>query len=309
MEQSMTDQPVPPGRMRILVTGGTGMLGHKMFQVLRARFPDTTATIQGSLADPAIRRVDLFQEGQVLDRLDAADFCRLGKRLQEIKPDVIINCAGVIKQRAEAVDPATSIAINTLLPHRLAGMCAAWGGRLIHFSTDCVFSGCRGSYREEDCSDAKDLYGRTKYLGEVAAPNALTLRTSIIGRELFHFTGLLEWFLAQSHRKAPGYIRAFYSGVTTNHLAEVVMDLIEHHPSLSGIYQVASRTISKYDLLSLLREAFRLDIEVVPEGQLFCDRSLVGEKFEHATGYRCPPWLALVQQLAQDSTPYEQWRA
>lgn len=296
-------------KMRILVLGATGMLGHKVFQTLRGRFPGVIATMQGSLTDSAISKIGLFQGAQVIEHFDATDWCALNTRLQEIKPDVTVNCTGVIKQRIEAQAALPSISVNALLPHKLAEICGTWGGRIIHFSTDCVFSGRKGNYREEDVSDAEDLYGRSKYLGEVATANALTLRTSVIGRELFHFTGLLEWFLAQNHNKVPGYTRVRYSGVTTNHLAEVVADLLEKQPRLSGVYQVAGQTISKHDLLCLVRDAFRLDIEIVPDAELSCDRSLNGGRFQRAAGHAGPPWPALVEQLASDPTPYAAWRA
>jgi dTDP-4-dehydrorhamnose reductase len=184
-------------------------------------------------------------------------------------------------------------------------MAARWGGRVIHFSTDCVFSGKRGGYTEEDPSDGEDLYGKTKFLGEVAVANALTLRTSIIGRELTEHRSLLDWFLAQNHNTVRGYRRVIYSGVTTNYLAELVASIIQEHPGLHGMYQVASEPISKYNLLSLLRDAYRLDVEIVPDDGEVSDRSMKGDKLLAAIGYRCPPWPVLVRQLAEDDTPYE----
>ncbi|MGA2988810.1 MAG: sugar nucleotide-binding protein, partial [Terriglobia bacterium] len=147
------------------------------------------------------------------------DFNALEATLSALRPDYVVNCVGVIKQRTEAISPIPSITINSLLPHKLAQMAARWGGRIIHFSTDCVFSGKRGWYTEEDPSDAEDLYGRSKFLGEVVVANALTLRTSIIGRELVEHRSLLDWFLAQNHKTVHGYRRVIYSGVTTNYLA------------------------------------------------------------------------------------------
>lgn len=296
------------GAPRILVLGGAGMLGHKMFQTLQRRYPETTCTLQGTLAGGPYHRVDLFRHGRVLENVNAADLPALEGLLAEHRPDYVVNCIGIVKQRTEAKAYIPSITLNSLLPHRLAEACSRWGGRVIHFSTDCVFSGRRGHYTEDDPSDAEDLYGKTKSLGEVAAENTLTLRTSIIGRELAHFQSLLEWFLAQNHATIKGFRRAWYSGVTTNHLAEVVSWLIAEHPGLSGLYQVASATISKYDLLRLLRDAYRLDVAIVPDDNFFCDRSLVGERFREATGYTCPTWPDLVAELAADPTPYEDWR-
>ncbi len=288
------------------------MLGHKMFQILRQRFPDTFGTIRGWITDRQIQKVDLFRHGRIIEEMDAGDFNALEAFLKSRQPQVIVNCIGIVKQRATAEDALQSITINSLLPHQLAMICAEWNGRLIHISTDCVFNGQRGGgsgYSETDMADANDLYGRSKRLGEVTVENALTLRTSIIGRELSNFTSLLEWFLSRNRSEVKGYKRALYSGVTTNHLAEVVGDIIEHHPQLSGLYHVASQTICKYKLLCMLRDAFRLDIEITPDEHFFCNRSLNGERFRQATGYVPPSWSELVSQLANDPTPYETWRS
>lgn len=292
--------------MNILILGGAGMLGHKMVQTLRDRLPDVWCTVREPLSG-----VSLFTEANVIRHVDAADWPALERLLCDRRPRVIVNCVGVIKQRALAKSAVPSITLNALLPHRLAELCAEWDGRLIHFSTDCVFSGERGHYSEDSESDARDLYGRTKFLGEVTAPNALTVRTSILGRELTHFHSLLEWLLSQNHRQIKGYTRAFYSGVTTNYIAELVARLLDpqvRQPRLSGLYQVTGHTISKFELLRLLRDAFRLDVDIVPEDTFFCDRSMQGEKFIQATGFSPPPWAELVAQLAADKTPYEEWR-
>jgi dTDP-4-dehydrorhamnose reductase len=298
----------PLNRTEIVVLGGTGMLGHKMFQRLRKRFPETYCTIRGSIDDLPLCNVDIFHSGQVLEHCDLTDLTALERFLAQHRPRFVVNCAGIIKQRSASKDAVTSIRTNALLPHQLSEICERWDARLIHFSTDCVFSGKRGNYREDDMADAADLYGRTKFLGEVANGHALTLRTSIIGRELIHGQSLLEWFLSQNHRRVYGYRRALFSGVTTNQLADLVSDLVEERADLSGLYQVTNQTISKFDLLCLLREAYELDIEVVPDDEFFCDRSLRGDRFEAATGYSRPPWEELVAQLANDDTPYEEWR-
>jgi dTDP-4-dehydrorhamnose reductase len=295
-------------QMEILVLGGTGMLGHKMFQRLRKRFPDTYCTVRGSVRDANLEHIELFQAGNVCEWVDAADYAPLKRSLRDRQPKVIVNCMGIVKQRQEAQEALPSILVNALLPHQLAETCSAWGGRLIHISTDCVFNGRRGGYRETDITDGEDLYGRSKALGEVTAESALTLRTSIIGRELFHLQSLLEWFLAQDHARVRGYQRAMYSGTTTDQLAAVVGDIIKNHPLLTGLYQVTGPTVSKFELLSLLREAYALDVEIIPDDQFFCDRSMSGEKFRAATGYVSPEWPELAAELVSDETPYEQWR-
>lgn len=291
----------------IVILGGTGMLGHKVFQTLQSRFPGTICIIRQLASDAPYCRIPMFQTRQVIESVDAFDFQKLSQLLQTLRPQYLINCIGVIKQRDAASSYISTITLNSLLPHRLAELSATWGGRLIQFSTDCVFSGRRGMYKEDDLSDADDLYGKSKFLGEVTATNALTLRSSIIGRELTTHRSLLDWFISNEGRTVNGYCKAIYSGVTTNHLAELVLDIIERHPQLNGLYQVASNPISKYDLLTLLRKAYSLSISInAVEGEN-ADRSLDGTKLRQAIGYVCPTWPILAQQLAADPTPYRQW--
>ncbi|HEV3484531.1 MAG TPA: SDR family oxidoreductase [Vicinamibacterales bacterium] len=291
--------------MRVLVLGGAGMLGHKVFQLARTRFPETWCTLRGTRSDPWLAPIEPdLAAARVIERLDVMDWTAVEAVLHDVRPDVVINCVGIVKQRSEAKAAIPSITVNSLLPHRLAAVLASSGGRLIHISTDCVFSGRRGRYTEEDQSDAEDLYGRSKFLGEVADANALTIRTSMIGRELRERRSLLEWVLQQNGRTIRGFRRAYYSGLTTNELAAVILRVIEEHPALSGVYQVTSDTISKYDLLRLIVDVFGLDIRVEPDDEFVCDRSMVGEKFRAATGHVSPSWPALLRAVSQDPTPY-----
>ncbi len=293
--------------MRIFVLGGAGMLGHKMVQTLSTRFPDTSWTIWGPKTAERWHGIPFLQPDRCLDGVDVTDWPALRGLLGRIRPDVIVNCVGIVKQRAEALSPIPSLTVNSLLPHRLVEASAEWGGRVIHFSTDCVFSGRKGAYTEADVSDAEDLYGRSKFLGELAGPNALTLRTSIIGRELENHQSLLDWFLLGGHTRVKGFRQVWWSGVTTNHLADVVADLIERHPDLSGLYQVSSGRISKYELLCHLRDGYGLRVQIDPVDEPVNDRTLDGSRFEVATGYRCPPWDRLVAQLLGDPTPYDRY--
>jgi dTDP-4-dehydrorhamnose reductase len=295
---------LPP---KVTVLGASGMLGHKMLQGLRSAFPSTTAIMRRRKTTPPFCHIDLFRGSAVCDGVDCLDTEVLHRTLAGIQPDFIVNCAGIIKQRPQANDAVASLEINALLPHRLAAWADEWGGRVIHFSTDCVYSGARGGYTEEDPSDAQDLYGRSKFPGEVAAENALTLRTSMIGREIEEHRSLLEWFLAQKGRSVRGYRRVIYSGVTTNHLADLVTAIIRDSPELSGLYQVASAPLSKYELLCLLRDAYSADIVIEPDDQEVSDRSMRGDKLRRAIGYVAPSWGELAQQLAADPTPYERW--
>jgi dTDP-4-dehydrorhamnose reductase len=283
------------------------MLGHKLFQVLRDHFPGTVATTRAGVTQPPANRISLLHGSDVVIGIDVNDFDGLRVRLRQWSPDVIVNCVGVIKQREAASSPIPSLTINSLLPHRLAEAAMEWGGRVIHFSTDCVFSGRKGRYTEDDLSDAEDLYGKSKFLGEVATMNAITLRTSIIGRELSQHRSLLDWFLSQNGSSVRGFRRVVYSGITTNEMANVVTTLISDLPTLSGIYQVASEPITKYELLKLIRDAYGLDIEIAPDDREVSDRSMIGQRFTDVSGWRAPSWAEMVQRLAADPTPYESW--
>lgn len=295
--------------MRILVLGCEGMLGHKMFQTLAAQYPNTKGTILGSFADPFYLSIPLFDSNRIVEHVNVMAVPQLKEIFEREKPDWLINCIGIVKQRDEGKMAIPSITINSLLPHLLADWAGTWGGRLIHFSTDCVFSGKKGNYTEEDPSDAEDLYGKSKYLGEVNnRDNALTLRTSIIGRELAHFKSLLEWFLAQKGKRISGFKKVIYSGVTTNYMAQLVGRLIVEHPELSGLYQVTAPAITKYDLLLRLRKTFNLDVEIVPDEKEISDRSMIGKRFRNATSYPEPCWEELISQLVNDPTPYTQWK-
>jgi len=284
--------------VKLLVLGGAGMLGHKMVQALGPIFPETWWTSRND------RVISFLPQERWVNGLDVMDWPVVEALLERLRPVWVVNCVGVIKQRAAAASPIPSITVNALLPHRLADATARWGGRVVHFSTDCVFSGRRGHYTESDQSDAEDLYGRSKFLGEVATPNALTLRTSIIGRELANHQSLLDWFLLGGNTKVRGFRRVWWSGVTTNHLAGLVAEVIQRPEPLSGVYQVSSGRISKYDLLLRIRDAYGLRIEVDPDDGPANDRSLDGSRFAAATGYRCPSWEQLLAEVVRDPTPY-----
>lgn len=294
--------------MRVLVLGGSGMLGHKLTLGLRAAGHDVSCTVRERYDSSALRRLPLFAGPGVFWGIDVIDWPSLRALLRAHQPEVVINAVGIIKQRQLATSAIPSIQINALLPHQLAETVAAWNGRLIHFSSDCVFSGSRGHYTETDNCDADDLYGRSKFLGEVTnAPNAVTLRSSIIGRELQHHQSLLDWFLSNDGGAVTGYTRVIYSGLTTNEFVNVVDRLLTRHPGVSGLYQVASEPISKHDLLRLIADAYRLNIRITATDEPFSDRSFSGAKFTSATGYVAPSWPALVGALVSDPTPYKEW--
>jgi len=294
--------------MRVLILGGEGMLGHKVFQVLSERF-ETFATFRNLnglwKTYPIYENVDsLYTKGGV----DVMNFDTVISAFAQLKPEVVINCIGIIKQIDQAKDPIISLNLNSLFPHRLAELCSATETRMIHMSTDCVFSGRRGNYTEEDIPDAEDLYGRTKLLGEVNREGCLTIRTSIFGRDFAKQSALLEWFLSNRGGTINGYKNAIYTGFSTQILARIMSDMIADYPDLSGIYQVSSEPISKYDLLSKINTAMNLDIKINPDEQFSCDRSLDSSKFREKTDYLIPDWDEMISGLAADLTPYDEWR-
>jgi dTDP-4-dehydrorhamnose reductase len=271
------------------------MLGHQLMQAL-APAHDVRVTLRQPLA--AYRESGLFSERNALGEIDARDSARLAAAIERLAPQVVINCIGLVKQRPDAKTARLAIEVNALFPHELREMCERAGARLVHFSTDCVFSGRTGGYRETDLPDPVDLYGRSKLIGEVVDPPALTLRTSIVGLELGHKTGLVEWFLAQ-HGAIRGYRRAIFTGVTTLEIGRLVARIVERHRDLHGLWHVASAPISKYDLLVALgRKLNRTDIEVLPDETVACDRSLRAEAFHAATGYEPPSWDEMIGELA-----------
>lgn len=291
--------------MKVLILGVGGMLGHKLWQVFQHQF-DTWGTVRSSYA--AYARYDLFKPTRIINGVDAFNFDSVIHAFALAQPDVVVNAIGIVKQLAETKDPVVSLTINSLFPHRLADLCRAEGVRLIHISTDCVFSGHKGMYKESDVADATDLYGLTKLLGEVSGPGCLTIRTSIIGRELNTRHGLLEWFLGSAGRKIKGYTNAIFSGFPTIILARILADVITKYKDLAGIYHVSSEPINKYKLLCLFRDAYRVPVEIEPFSDFHCDRSLDSSRFRATTGFSPAPWTEMVQVMASDPTPYEDWR-
>jgi dTDP-4-dehydrorhamnose reductase len=290
--------------MRVLVLGAAGMLGHKLIQLWLQKY-DVIGTVRQSAA--AYKRYGILDQDRLIDHLDVNDFTAIDQAVSRVQPDFLVNCVGVIKQLDAANDPVTAISINSLLPHRLANICRAHGARLIHVSTDCVFSGKKGMYQESDFADAADLYGRTKLLGEVGGPGCLTLRTSIIGPELDSRNGLIEWFLQTEQDEVSGFRRAIYTGLTTIEFARVIERVMESDKELTGIYQVSSHPINKYDLLVLVREAFGISRKIVPVDMPAIDRSLDSTRFRKEMDYQPPSWPDMIGEMAKDRTPYSTW--
>ncbi|TPK79045.1 SDR family oxidoreductase [Mesorhizobium sp. B2-4-17] len=279
---------------KLLVLGASGMLGNAVF-----RFFSTSPGFQtfGSIRSRSHQR--LFSEevsGNLVNLPDAENPDALLDLFADVAPDVVVNCIGLVKQLSSASDPLAAIPINAILPHRLARLCRIAGARLIHISTDCVFDGADGNYSESSRPNAYDLYGRSKLLGEVDYDNAITLRTSIIGRELNSAHSLIDWFLNQEG-SVKGFTRAIFSGLPTVELARVIRDFVLPNPALTGLYHVSAAAISKHDLLNIVAQIYAKEIRIEPDDRVGIDRSLNSSRFRHATGYEPPQWPALIQAM------------
>ena len=280
--------------MRILVLGGDGMLGHQLFKSLSSRH-DVHVTLRQRLS--AYKDFNLFSAENAYEGIEVGSVDRLIDVVGEFRPEAVVNAVGIVKQRSTAKESIPSLEINSLFPHRLAGLCKAAGMRMVHMSTDCVFSGRKGRYRETDLSDAEDLYGRTKYLGEVHDSHCVTLRTSIIGKELSRKQGLLEWFLSQ-RGSVQGFKNALFSGFTTLELSRIIEKILTEHPEKGGLYHVSSDPISKFDLLTLIKRKMGLRIEIIPTEEPRLDRSLDSTRFRKEFNYTPPTWEEMIGELS-----------
>jgi dTDP-4-dehydrorhamnose reductase len=291
--------------MKLLILGAGGMLGHQLCRTLSGRF-EIWGAVRGEPSE--FERYNLIPQERTIGKVDAQELSTIRRALEMAKPDAVINGIGIVKQRDEAKQAVPSIHINALFPHQLADLCAESGVRVLQISTDCVFSGMRGNYTELDTPDPVDLYGRTKLLGELNRPGTLTLRTSIIGWQLNTYSSLLGWFASQRGLRTKGYRHAIYSGFSTAVFSNLIGDILETRKDLTGLYQVSSAPISKFDLLTRLRDALGwTDITIDPDDQFYCDRSLVGTRFSAATGWMSPSWDDMIAGLAAEWPTYERW--
>lgn len=281
--------------MKILILGATGMLGSAAYRLFAGSTGfEVAGTIRGWSPPNLISQVP---NATIIGGVDVADFDAVTRAIGKLRADIVVNCIGVVKQLDAAKDPLVSIGVNSLLPHRLAALCLAAGARLIHVSTDCVFDGKKGNYNEADFADATDLYGRTKFLGEVDYPHAITLRTSIIGHEIGANVSLIDWFLSQSGPVVKGYRKATYTGLPTVELARVIRDIVVPRTAMHGVWHVSSDPINKYELLGLVRRTYSKAIEIIPDDSVVIDRSLDGSRFRNETGYVADPWPQLIERM------------
>ncbi|RJP75589.1 MAG: SDR family oxidoreductase [Desulfobacteraceae bacterium] len=279
----------------VLILGVTGMLGHTLFNEL-SKNPelDVFGTARNINGIKNVFQSDFSKK--IRSNVDAENFDSVNRAMASIQPDIVINCIGLIKQLPIANDPLSAVTVNAQLPHRISLICKTAKARMIHISTDCVFDGMTGGYQESDPSTANDLYGKTKYLGEVDYPHCLTMRTSIIGHELKTRLGLVDWFLSQKE-DIKGFTKAIYTGFPTVEIADIISRWIIPNPDLSGLYHVSSAPISKYDLLKIIAERYDKKIHIEPSDEFKCDRSLNSERFQSQTGYSPPSWPELVDKM------------
>lgn len=291
--------------MKVVVLGASGLIGHKLFEKLSKRY-ETYGTLRLKVEE---YDNDFFKDyDNFIDQIDVHDFNNLIKNLNRINPDVILNCIGITKRKNEINLPLDSIYVNSIFPHKLLSWAIVNNKRLIHFSTDCVFNGKEGNYSELSLTNSEDNYGRTKALGEVNSKNALTIRSSFIGRELLTNSELLEWFLSEKKETIKGYKNALYSGVSTNFLAKTVGDIIEFFPELYGLRQLSVQNpISKYDLLMIAKDKFNKSVDIIADEKFKIDASLNGDLLRKEISYGNPNWNDMMEELSADNKYYKSY--
>jgi dTDP-4-dehydrorhamnose reductase len=288
--------------MKILILGASGLIGHRLFLTLREYFQDVFCTLHGDHNE--FSHLKIFNSN-TFDNMDIRDFSRLESIMISTNPDIIINCVGITKRRAEINDLYSAITVNSAFPHKLSEWAGIHQKRVIHFSTDCVFDGKKGGYTEESDTNATDIYGKTKALGEIKYEHTLTIRSSFIGRELKFHSELLEWFLAQRSSSVKGFTNALYSGVSTFFLSRTVASIIENRPDLHGLYQLATdHPISKFELLSTAKKAFQVKTDIIPDESFVAKPTLNGSKLKNTMSLTIPDWTVMMEEIARNISLY-----
>ena len=283
--------------MKILILGADGMIGHKIAHSL-----EDFELILASRKSISSKSIGIINGKMVLHNLitDSLDLL-----LDNTTPDIIINCAGITTRRGVEDNIVNTELLNSELPHKLDSWASLNSKKLIHFSTDCVFSGNRGNYQDDDFADADDIYGKSKALGEVNSPNTLTIRCSMIGRELYNFTELFEWLKKNKNKKIEGYSKVFYSGITTVRMGKILNQILNKNLNLSGVYNISSTPISKFDLLVKLSNAFNLNVDIKQNKNNKSNKVLISEKFTEITGIYPPNWDDLISEFKEDCNKYK----
>ena len=286
--------------MKILILGGNGMIGHKMYQTISKIHKDTWVTLRKSLTSYSYS--EIYNPEKVIDNIDLINFQTISNQLNKINPDLVVNACGITIRRGIETLKSNSIILNSALPHFLNEWVTSNNKRLIHFSTDCVFTGAKGDYIDNDNKDAYDLYGSTKSMGEVIDSKfAITLRGSMIGSELENKTELFEWFLKQKNKKIKGFDKVIYSGITTTKMAEIVLKLIDQFPNLSGVYNISSKPSSKFELLKLWNNLFDINANIEIDNSYTSNKNLISDNFYRTISMEQPDWVELSSQLNIDN--------
>lgn len=293
---------------KILILGASGMLGHQMWRMLNNWAQGSAHQILGTVrkSKDHYKALNLSNTQNLIDGIDVGDLKKLNSLFDEVKPTVIINCVGLTLRKKDLGDIEKCYQLNGMLPQFVGHWCNTHGAKLFHFSTDCVFDGKKGSsYSEADMPSAFDHYGQSKYLGEAVTGNSLTMRLSIVGRELENRTELIEWIFSQKGKAAKGFAAAKYSGITTNYVVREVIRILEKFPELSGVYHVSSEPITKYEIMQKLNEKFKLNINIEKNSDYVSDKSLDSTRYQKATGYKVPSWDQMIDDLFLDREFYE----
>ena len=283
--------------MRILILGIDGMIGHKIAQSLSYDYEVIGSSRKNiNLEDIGLTKGLLFNNDFLKNDYDTF--------LNKILPDIIINCIGITTRRGISNNSLNTDFINNQFPHKILEWTSKKNKKLIHFSTDCVFSGKKGNYLDGDQPDAEDIYGLSKAKGEINSENALTIRCSMIGREIYNHTELFEWLYSMKNKEIKGYTNVIYSGVTTFWMGQVINKLLSENMNLNGIYNIASKPISKYELLFKLSNVFKLNVNIIPNPNIKSNKVLISKKFTEITGINIPNWDELIGEFKNDSDKY-----
>tara|TARA_Y100001933_G_scaffold38964_1_gene35085 strand:- start:22 stop:876 length:855 start_codon:yes stop_codon:yes gene_type:complete len=278
---------------RLLIIGASGMIGHKLFIYF--------SKLQNFDTYGIVRKKNILRNNKILNskkiiEVEILKDYNFKNIIHTISPNIVINCAGIVKQNPLIKNISLTIELNSLFPHNLNLICKKEGCKLIQFSTDCVFSGYKGNYIESDFADSRDIYGRTKFIGEVIDKNCLTIRTSFIGDELNNRWGLLNWFLSQK-KTVKGFKNTIYSGLTTLEICRVIEKFVIPNEELNGLYHISSKPIDKFSLLVLIREIYEKDINIEKDILIINDKSLDCQKFKNYTGYEPIEWDKAIREL------------
>jgi dTDP-4-dehydrorhamnose reductase len=289
--------------MSILVLGATGLIGNRLVRTLSEDFDVFGTTRQLKFSNQKFYQ--LLKKENWLINTDPKKMFEIEAKIKKLKPNVIVNCLGITKQKAEAFDLQECVTVNALFPHQLSTICRELDIRLIHLSTDCVFSGQKGNYTEDDIPDPIDTYGRTKVLGDLLNTQDLTIRTSFVGREISSFMNLFEWAIRNKNKKIQAYPNAIYSGLTTLTLSQIIKTIIVEHPTLFGLWHISSEPVSKYELLSNLNKELALKIDIQKDESFICDRSLNSDSFRKKTLIKIPNWSEMIKEFIDDQSWYD----